>query len=220
MSEPAGGRSPIEAVVFDMDGVLNDSEPLGLTSMRALLARYRISHTEADNQEFIGRTTIESCRILRARHRLPVGEEELARQFLDHYLAVLSERPRPMPGVPDVPERLRARGYRLALASSAEPEVIAATLGALGLGALFEVVISGVEVAHGKPAPDIFLEAARRLGVAPAACLVVEDSRNGMLAAKAAGMRCAVIPCSTTAGQDFSEADARLGALPDLLARL
>jgi HAD superfamily hydrolase (TIGR01509 family) len=122
-----------------------------------------------------------------------------------------------MPGVPDVLERIRQAGYRLALASSAEPEAVAATVEVLGLGRLLEAVVSGDQVTRGKPAPDIFLEAARRLEVTPGRCLVVEDTRNGLLAAKAAGMACAVVPCSFTRQQDFTEADARVGALRDLL---
>jgi beta-phosphoglucomutase-like phosphatase (HAD superfamily) len=96
--------------------------------------------------------------------------------------------------------------------------VIEATLDALGIRDLFEVVVSGTEVARSKPAPDVFLETARRLGILPARCLVIEDSRNGMLGARAAGMRCAVVPCPTTAGQDFSGANLRLTRLSDLLA--
>jgi len=219
-SRPYARAPSIEVVVFDMDGVLNDSEPLGMEAMRRMLARHAIPYTEADNQEFIGRTTLDCCRILRARHRLEPAEDALARVYLDELLGLLRERPRPMPGVPEVVERLPGLGYRVALASSAEPEVIGATLDALGLRRAFEVVVSGVEVPRGKPAPDVFLETARRLGVAPARCVVVEDSRNGMLAAKAAGMRCAVIPCPTTAGQDFAEADWRLAGLPELPAAL
>jgi HAD superfamily hydrolase (TIGR01509 family) len=125
-----------------------------------------------------------------------------------------------MPGVPEVLHRVRAAGYRLALASSAEMAVIEANLGALAIGGLFEAVVSGAQVPRGKPAPDVFLAAAARLGVPAEACLVIEDSRNGLLAAKAAGMRCAVVPCAYTRHQDFREADHRLAALPDLLAVL
>ena len=125
-----------------------------------------------------------------------------------------------MPGVPEVLGELGARGYRMALASSAEPVVIATNLDALDLGRFFEAIVSGTEVARGKPAPDVFLETAKRLGLPAERCLVVEDSRNGLLAAKAAGMACAVIPCATTRHQDFREADYRLQALPDLRALL
>ena len=122
-----------------------------------------------------------------------------------------------MPGVPAVPLELRRRGYRLALASSSRPSLIAATLAAIGVEHVFEVVVSATEVGRGKPAPDIFLEAARRLGVLPDRCLVVEDSYNGVCAALAAGMRCVAIPCETTRHQNFSRATARLASLPELL---
>jgi HAD superfamily hydrolase (TIGR01509 family) len=207
----------VDAVIFDMDGVLVDSEPLALEAMREVMARQGVTYTEADNDEFLGRTTIETCRALRARHALEPGEAELARQYLDAMLALIRERPRPQPGVPEVLRAVRADGHRLALASSAEPELIRAHTEALGIGDLFEVAVSAVEMSRGKPAPDVFLETARRLGVPPARCLVVEDSRNGLLAAKAAGMTCAVVPCTTTRHQDFREADHRLDALSGLI---
>jgi HAD superfamily hydrolase (TIGR01509 family) len=125
-----------------------------------------------------------------------------------------------MPGVPEVLGRLRADGYPLALASSAELRVIHANLAALALAPLFAAVVSGTQVARGKPAPDVFVAAAERLAVPPGGCLVVEDSRNGLLAAKAAGMRCAVVPCAHTRHQDFREADHRLATLADLPAVL
>jgi len=210
----------VDALIFDMDGVLVDSEPLGMEAMRRVLAPYGVPYTEADNEEFLGRTTPESCAILKRRHRLGADESDLARSYVDHLLALIHEVPRPMPGIPDVLLALRHGGYRLALASSAEPEVIEAHTARLDIARLFEIAVSGVEVPRGKPAPDVFLETARRLGVRPGHCLVVEDSRNGLLAAKAAGMRCAVIPCAATRHQDFSEADHRLGRLTELLPLL
>ena len=208
------------AVIFDMDGVLVDSEPLGMEAMRRVMARQGVPYTEADNNEFVGRTTLEECRILKARHRLEADERDLTRQYVDILVDLIRERPRPMPGVPDVLGALLTAGYRMALASSAEPVVIATNLDALDLGRFFEAIVSGTEVARGKPAPDVFLETAKRLGLPAPRCLVVEDSRNGLLAAKAAGMACAVIPCATTRHQDFREADYRLETLPDLRALL
>ncbi len=196
------------AVIFDMDGVLVDSEPLGMEAMRRVMARQGVPYTEADNNEFVGRTTLEECRILKARHRLEADERDLTRQYVDILVDLIREGPRPMPGVPEVLGDLGARGYRMALASSAEPVVIATK------------IVSGTEVARGKPAPDVFLETAKRLGLPAPRCLVVEDSRNGLLAAKAAGMACAVIPCATTRHQDFREADYRLDTLSDLRALL
>ena len=208
------------AIIFDMDGVLLDSEPFGYEAMRRVLARYGVTYGLAENDEFVGRSTVESFHILRARHGLAPDESEMVRQFCEIKIAVVRARAAPLPGVPDVLHGARAAGFRLALASSAEIPVIDATVETLGLAALFELRVSSREVGRGKPAPDVFLETARRLGLPPAACLVVEDSRNGLLAAKAAGMRCVVVPCTATLAQDFAEADHRIAALPQLLPLL
>ena len=209
-----------DAVIFDMDGVLVDSEPFGFEALRRVMARYGLPYGEAENAEFLGRTTLDSCQILRERHRLPEAAETLADWYVEGMLEQIARGPIPMAGVPEVLRRIRAAGYRMALASSAEVRVIDANLTALGLRPLFDAVVSGTQVARGKPAPDVFLAAAERLSAPPATCLVVEDSRNGLLAAKAAGMRCAVVPCAHTRHQDFGECDHRLAALPDLLALL
>ena len=208
------------AVVFDMDGVLLDSEPIGYEAMRVVMAAQGAPYDEAENDEFVGRTTSESFRVLAARRGLRPEIDELVRQFCKEKIRLIHERARPLPGVPEVLERVRAAGFRLALASSAEIPIISATVAALGLEGCFELCVSGEEVPRGKPAPDVFLEAARRLALAPRDCLVVEDSRNGLLAARAAGMRCAVVPCSATLGHDFTGADYRLRDLTDLLPLL
>lgn len=213
----AGG---IDAVIFDMDGVLVDSEPLNFEAVRRLLARHGIAYAEDDNAAFIGMTDREHMRVLKIQHRLAPAEDRLVEDYLELVLSLIPGGTRPMPGVPEVLLGIGRAGYRLAVASSAAPPVIAARLDALGVRPLFEVVASGVEVPRGKPEPDVFLEAARRLGVSPRRCVVVEDSQNGLRAAKAAGMTCVVVPCRSTAGQDFSGADFRLEALTGLLGIL
>jgi HAD superfamily hydrolase (TIGR01509 family) len=210
----------VAAIIFDMDGVLVDSEPLGFEAMRRVMARQGVAYTHADNDEFVGRTTLEECQVLTARHRLATDPRELTGEYVDILVGLIREQPRPLPGVPGVLESLKAAGYRMALASSADLAVIAENVSALRLERFFEVIVSGTQVARGKPAPDVFVETARQLRMSPAACLVVEDSRNGLLAAKAAGMACAVIPCSSTRHQDFREADHFLQALWDLRALL
>ena len=210
----------IQAVIFDMDGVLVDSEPFGFEALRRVMTRHGLPYTEDENAEFLGRTTLDSCHILKQRHGLLASVETLADWYVEGMLEQIARGPVPMIGVPEVLQRVRASGYRMALASSAEVRVIEANLAALSIRPLFEAVVSGTQVARGKPAPDVFLAAAHRLGTPPAECLVVEDSRNGLLAAKAAGMRCAVVPCSYTREHDFREADHRLTALPELVALL
>jgi HAD superfamily hydrolase (TIGR01509 family) len=205
-----------DAVIFDMDGVLVDSEPLHFESTARLLADFGVRFTEQENDQFLGWTDRAMFDALVDRHQLAVSPGDLAARRLTLILERISRAVPVMPGVPDVPRRLVADGYRLAVASSAARALIRAVLEALKISALFATVVSSEEVARGKPAPDVFLEAARRLEVPPVRCLVVEDSRNGMLAAKAAGMACAAIPCATTRQQDFREATWRLRSLTEL----
>ena len=126
------------------------------------------------------------------------------------------------PGCRRSPSGFREAGLRLGLVSASARPVIDAILETVGLGGAFETVVSGDEVARGKPAPDGYLMAARRLAVDPERCFVVEDTRNGVLAAKAAGMTVAAVPGPATSHEDFSPADLvlpSLEALPKVLER-
>lgn len=206
----------VQAVIFDMDGVLLDSEPVHFEATCALLAEYGITYTPAAGEEFFGCTDRDVFRVLRARYGLEQDEDALIHAWIGHVLPRLATRIHPLPGVPGVLFELRRRGLRLALASASAAPVIAASLEALGLAGVFETRVSGDDVAQGKPSPEIFIEALRRLGLPPSACVVVEDSYNGLQAARAAGIPCAVVPCPSTAHQDFSDADARLASLNEL----
>ena len=208
------------AVIFDMDGVLVDSEPMHAETARELLAGFGVDFRDEDNRRYFGFTDAELFRDLIHRHALPASVDELVGRRAELVVKRTWENPNAMDGVPDVLRALHDARYRLAVASSSAPDIIAATIDALAIRPLFEVVVSGLTVGRGKPAPDIFLETARQLGVVPAACLVVEDSRNGLLAAKAAGMACASVPCDATRGERFSEADYRFATLSDLLPLL
>lgn len=204
------------AIIFDMDGVLVDSEPMHVEAMREVLRPYRVPYTDEENERFFGFTDLEVFGALGARHDVLPDPRELTRRRAQILVRWTRERSVAMPGVPEVPRQLAALGFRLAVASSSAPEVIEATVDVLGLAPLFEALVSGLEVGRGKPAPDVFVETARRLALPPRVCLVVEDSRNGLLAAKAAGMACAAVPCRATRHESFAEADWRLAALPEL----
>ncbi len=207
----------IDAVIFDMDGVLADSEPLHQHVIRGLLAEYGVDWSPHGHDPTVGMRSLESFEFICSRHALPHDPRRLDALYTERVLPVLRARVTPMPGVPDVPRALAARGLRLAVASSSGPAVIDTTLTTLGVRPLFETVVSGVEVARGKPAPDVFLEAATRLGVAPEACVVIEDSERGVRAARAARMRCVAVPCDATRDHDFRDATLVLPSLPDLL---
>lgn len=197
-----------------MDGVLVDSEPVHAEATRLVLADHGVAYEGGDN--FFGFTDEEVFRVLRARHGLEADVPTLARAWVERVVPLLAARLHPMAGVPGVLDDLRVTGYRLALASGSAPPIIAETLRALAIAPFFEQVVSAQEVGRGKPAPDIFVEAARRMNVKCERCLVVEDSRNGLLSAMTAGMACAVVPCASTARQDFGGATVRLARLGDL----
>jgi HAD superfamily hydrolase (TIGR01509 family) len=208
----------VDAVLFDMDGVLADSEPLHQEVIRRLLADYGVDWNPGHADPTVGLTAVEGFVLICARHALTEDPRRLDELYTARVVPVLAARAAPMPGVPEVPRTLAARGLRLAVASSSRPEVIEATLAAVGVRPCFQAIVSGVEVPRGKPAPDIFLEAAKRLGVAPGACVVVEDSERGVRAARAAGMRCVAVPCDATRDHDFSAATLVLSSLTALPA--
>ncbi len=209
-------RPALEAVIFDMDGVLIDSEPIHTEATRAVLADLGIDYVPDPDENFCGCTDWDVFHALRVRYALGPDEGSLAEAWIARSVEMLSGPLVPMAGVPDVLHTIRRSGLRLALASSSAPAIITATLTGLGLQDVFEFTVSGHDVERGKPAPDIFIEAARRLGLGPEALLIIEDSSNGLAAAVAAGIRCVAVPCPSTAGQDFSCAAACLRDLTEL----
>ena len=183
----------IEAVVFDLDGILIDSEHVW-DEVRQQLADERGGRwNENASRDMMGMSSIEWSRYMRDVVGLTEEPEEISaevvRRLEDRYRRELPL----IPGAEQAVESLAAR-WPLALASSSNRELIDLVLESSGLGRYFTASVSSEEVARGKPAPDVFLEAARRLGVEPTHCAAVEDSENGILAAKAADMRTIAIP--------------------------
>jgi HAD superfamily hydrolase (TIGR01509 family) len=185
---------PIGAVLFDLDGTLIDSEPNHFLADRALLARYGVAFTGADQRRYMGAGALEMMRDLTRRHGLGVDPERLAAEKDVVYLEIARDRTEVFPAMRRFLEHAFAAGMPLAVASGSSPEVIRTLVDRVGLAGRFLQLVSASEVAHGKPAPDVFLEAARRLGAEPGACLVVEDSALGVEAAGRAGMRCIAVP--------------------------
>lgn len=180
---------PFRAVIFDMDGVLVDSEPLHLEATNRVLARYGRFLDPETAERFMGLPEETFWAALKAHFDLPASIRELREARYVALMEVLLTRPfSPSPGLQNLINLLRRRGIRLGLASSSPPLHIGIVLVKTGLAGVFDAALSGEEVERGKPEPDIFLKTAELLGVPPQACLAIEDSRNGILAARRAGM--------------------------------
>ena len=175
------------AVIFDMDGVLADTEPINERASAAVLARRGASLTEYEYRILAGRSNDASWEWIIERCGLIDSKATLAQEYVRELLPRLSGL-RPGPGVHELVNRLRVSGIHLAVASSPRAAVDA-VLNALGLAHGFDAVVTGDDVSHGKPSPDIFRLASERLGVGPGECVVIEDSPSGLEAAARAGMR-------------------------------
>jgi HAD superfamily hydrolase (TIGR01509 family) len=183
----------ITAVIFDMDGVLIDSEQIW-DEVREELARERGGRWHLRAQaDMMGMSSTEWSRYMHDVIGLPEPPEEINKEVVRRLLARYKESLPLLPGAVEAVERL-AKRWPLGLASSSNREVIDAVLEQAEIAHLFRATVSSEDVEHGKPAPDVYLEAARRLGVDPTSCAAIEDSQNGIRSARAAGMRVIAIP--------------------------
>jgi HAD superfamily hydrolase (TIGR01509 family) len=183
----------IDAVVFDLDGVLIDSEPVWEQVRRGLVAE-RGGHWAPDAQRrLMGMSTPEWARYLSEDLGVGMPPEEVAALVVERMAARYRERIPFLPGAVDAVRRLAAR-WPLGLGSSAPAALIETVFQTAGLRSYIQVTMSTEQVPHGKPAPDIYLAVTARLGVSPAACAAVEDSSNGLRSAAAAGLHVIAIP--------------------------
>jgi HAD superfamily hydrolase (TIGR01509 family) len=209
----------IEAVIFDLDGVIVDSEHVW-DEVREQLAHERGGRWHARAQaDMMGMSSVEWSRYMHDVIGLAESPEEIDREVVERMLARYRTELPLIDGAVAAVERLAA-DFRLAVASSANRPLIEAVLESAGLEHLFEVTVSSEEVEHGKPAPDVYLEAARRLGVPPVRCAAVEDSGNGLRAARAAGMRVVAVPNRRypPPADALALADVTLGSVVELTA--
>lgn len=177
----------IEAVIFDLDGVLVDSEPIHHRAMQRLIAPHTV--TQAEYALFVGASLEWTIDWLKRRFGFPEPVEELAGRYDDLVTEqLLQEPPEPLDGAVELLEAIRQRHRAVALASQSRPRWVRATLDGSGLRRHFDLVVTADEVERAKPAPDVYLHTAERLGACAEACLVVEDSVPGVASARAARM--------------------------------
>jgi len=187
-------RYPVRAVLFDLDGTLIDSEPNYFETDRLLLERRGVPFTEEDKRRYIGWANVEQMQDMIRRYGLTETVEALTVEKTQTYLEIAVRQTRIFPEMKRLWDLVRGRGMPVAVASGSGRKVLDRLLEVVGFAREARVVVSTDEVSRGKPAPDVFLEAARRLGVPPEECVVVEDSRFGVQAAQRGFMRCIAVP--------------------------
>ena len=199
----------IKAVIFDMDGVLVNSEPYHFEVEKQLLRELGISITDEELESFVGLALDKMWGRLKKSHGLKDSIDSLAEKDTESrvsYFASL-EKLEPIEGVRELIRNVRDGGLKTAVASSSHSRLISTVLEKTGLSEYFPVIVSGVDMEHGKPSPDIFIKTAEILGTGTEECLVIEDSLNGVTAAKAAGMKCIGFRNPASGSQDLSAAD-------------
>ncbi len=197
----------LRGVIFDMDGVLIDSEEYICRAAIEFLASRGVEAKPEDFIPFVGAGEDRYIGGVAEKYGLSLDLEEAKRETYTIYGRLIHGRLGPLPGAREFVSRCRGRGLKLAVASAADLMKVEMNLREIGFppGA-FDVVVTGSDVTHKKPHPEIFLAAAAKLGLEPRECLVVEDAVNGVRAAKAAGCRCLGILTSFSA-EDLHEAD-------------
>lgn len=205
----------IAAVVFDMDGVLIQSEQTWSRVRGEAVARYGGHWTDADQRNVMGDNSRQWSAYIKRTWNVPLSENDIFQEVLAAMVASYErEGLEVLPGAAEAVAALAAR-YPLAVASSSPRDLIAVALRVAGFAGAFRFTISSDDVAHGKPAPDVYLLAAERLGVPAARCAAIEDSTNGIRAAVAAGMTTIAVP-----NHDFPPADATLARAHMVLSSL
>jgi HAD superfamily hydrolase (TIGR01509 family) len=210
----------LRAIVFDMDGLMVDSEPLSRQAWDEFLRPYGGQISDEMQSRIIGLRADVSASLIREAFAVPLSVPDMIARRADIYARIRAQGVPVMPGLMELQAAIAARNIPWAVASSSSRRHVTEILAQIGLADTVYATACGDEVAHGKPAPDLYLLAAARLGIAPADCLALEDSAPGSQAAITAGMSVIAIPNGHTADADFSHVTAVYPSLHEVAARL
>jgi HAD superfamily hydrolase (TIGR01509 family) len=184
---------PIEAIIFDMDGVIVDSEVYWLRAREEFAHARGLGWTDDDQRACMGRSTLEWAHVMHDRLRLDMSLDDIMAEVIQLVRAQYDAHMPTRPGAIDAIHHAAA-GYKVGLASGSATPLIKYVTQKLGIDKVLQVMVYGDDLERGKPAPDIYLRAAELLGVSPAHCLGIEDSGNGIRALRAAGMKIIAAP--------------------------
>jgi beta-phosphoglucomutase family hydrolase len=205
-----------KAVIWDMDGILADTAPFHLRAWQQVLQTRGKALSEEGFRQTFGMRNDDIIR----RHlgNLPPAEmEALSQEKEERFRQAVRSQVQPFPGVMQLLQSLSEGGFLQAVASSAPSENVRLVLEGLQASHYFQAIVSGDEIEAGKPNPEVFLRAAQRLGVQPRDCLVIEDARAGVMAAKAAGMKCVAVT-NTSPAERLNGADLVVSSLEEVSA--
>lgn len=212
----------LKAVIFDMDGVILDSEPIYYQIEKNFFKDLGIYISDEEYHSFVGLSMNEMWRRIKNSYNLKEEIEALVKSnnkvVFQHFAN--SENLQPTPFLEQFIQNLCKKNIRLAVASSSSKKLIEVILKKLILKKYFKICVSGNEVKNGKPAPDVFLHTANLMKVNPEECLVIEDSTNGVKAAKSAGMRCVGFQNLNSGNQDLSAADMIISSFSGLYEKI
>jgi HAD superfamily hydrolase (TIGR01509 family) len=210
-----------DAVVFDLDGVIVDSERVWDEVRERYTRETGGTYTPHATRDMMGMSSTEWSRYMATSLGVPRTPAEINAAVVERMLARYGEAPPLLPHAVEAVKTVAAE-WPVAIASSSNPELIEVVLRVSGLAAVVREAVSSQEVARGKPAPDVYLEAARRLAVEASRCVAVEDSHNGIRSARAAGMRVIALPNAHFPPDEeaLAQADVVLGSLAELTPEL
>jgi len=195
------------SVIFDMDGVIIDSEHLWERTEKILLASKGLEYDDRYRYKIIGLNQIDSALLLKAHFDLKDSVDFIIGRRIEILLGLYDQHLNMKEGIPELLNKLSKKGFPIALASSSPGRVIDFVLDKFDLKKFFNIIVSGESTTRGKPHPDIYIFTSDKLGIPPSACIVIEDSANGVKAAKNAGMYCIAVPDRRLSLKEFLIAD-------------